>query len=64
MIDTGLASPEVHEKKEVKKDPKEEYFKNYEFISKQQARYLLEILKQPVYFNSLPVEGQNIVKGV
>jgi len=37
-------------------------FKDFDFISKQKARYLLEILKQPVFMNMLPREAQNIIK--
>jgi hypothetical protein len=41
---------------------KDEKFKSFDFISKQQARYLIEILKQPVYLSMLPAEAQTIVK--
>ena len=37
-------------------------FKDFDFISKQQARYLIEILKQPVFMNMLPPEAQSIIK--
>lgn len=37
-------------------------FKDFDFITKQQARLLLEILKQPTFFNMLPKEAKNIVK--
>jgi hypothetical protein len=37
-------------------------FKGFDFISKQQARYLIETLKQPVFYNMLPVEAKEIVK--
>jgi hypothetical protein len=37
-------------------------FKNFDFISKQQAILIIDILKQPVFFNMLPSEAQQIVK--
>lgn len=46
----------------LKKTSNSEKFRSYDFISKQQARYLIEILKQPVFFNMLPQEAKNIVK--
>lgn len=46
----------------LKKTSNTEKFRSYDFISKQQARYLIEILKQPVFFNMLPQEAKNIVK--
>lgn len=48
------------EKKEEKKE--DDKFKSFDFISKQQARFLIEILKQPVFMNMLPAEAQGIVK--
>jgi hypothetical protein len=36
-------------------------FKAFDFISKQQARYLIELLKQPVFFNMIPQEAKTIV---
>lgn len=42
--------------------PVEDKFQTYDFISKQQARYLIEILKQPVFYNMLPSEAKDIVK--
>jgi hypothetical protein len=45
-----------------KEDKVEDKFQTYDFITKQQARYLIEILKQPVFFNMLPSEAQQIVK--
>lgn len=51
------------EKEEKKKEEKlEDKFATYDFITKQQARYLIEILKQPFFFNMLPSEAQQIVK--
>lgn len=47
---------------EKNKNPIDEPFKNLEFLTKQQARLLLEILKQPVFFGMLPQEAQRIVK--
>lgn len=55
-IDT---TPSSSKKKEDKIDDK---FQTYDFLTKQQARYLIEILKQPVFFNMLPSEAQQIVK--
>lgn len=45
-----------------KEDPLEEKFQSYDFLTKQQARFLIEILKQPVFFNMLPPQAQQIVK--
>lgn len=45
-----------------KEDKVDDKFQTYDFITKQQARYLVEILKQPVFFNMLPSEAQQIVK--
>jgi hypothetical protein len=50
------------ENKKEKKDDKEEKFKNFDFINKSQARYLIEVLKQPVFLNMLPPDAQQIVK--
>jgi hypothetical protein len=59
-IDSLLATPTVTpEKKEEK--PVDDKFKDFEFISKQQARFLIEILKQPVFFNMLPQEAKTVV---
>jgi hypothetical protein len=44
--------------------PEDDKFKAFDFISKQQARYLIELLKQPVFFNMLPQEAQTLVKAV
>lgn len=46
-------------KKEVKKE--DDKFKDFDFLSKQQARLLIEVLKQPVFFNMLPPEAQQVV---
>lgn len=46
------------EKEKIKKEDK---FKDFDFISKQQARFLIEILKQPVFYNMLPSQGKQIV---
>jgi len=54
----------VEEEKSDKGDKNADKFKDFDFISKQQARYLLEILKQPVFMNLLPREAQNIIKAV
>ena len=43
-------------------NPQEDKFKSFDFLSKQQARYLIEILKQPVYFDHLPKDAQELVK--
>ena len=51
-----------NDSKKVKNEEKEEKFKNFDFISKSQARYLIEVLKQPVFLNMLPQEAQQIVK--
>lgn len=55
---------ETKEEKEKrrKREEMEKKFKGYDFISKQQARYLIEILRQPVFFNMLPTEAQSLVK--
>jgi stalled ribosome alternative rescue factor ArfA len=59
----GGSTPKSEEKPSKDKKPEvNEKFKAFDFISKQQARYLLEILKQPVFFNMLPSEAQTIVK--
>ena len=59
-LDTLLATPTTitPAKEEKKEDDK---FKNFDFVTKQQARYLIEILKQPVFFNLLPQEAKTIV---
>jgi len=63
-IPTADAPPPQQAKKEEAKPvpPVDDKFKNIEFITKQQARLLLEILKQPSFFNILPQEAQQIVK--
>jgi hypothetical protein len=43
------------------KTKKETYFKDFDFITKEQARYLMEVLKQPVFYNMLPMQGKEIV---
>lgn len=58
----GASAPKTEDKPKDKKAEAEEKFKNFDFISKQQARYLIEVLKQPVFFNMLPAEAQQIVK--
>jgi len=50
------------EKVEKEKKVVMDKFKDFDFISKQQARYLIEILKQPVFMNMLPPEAQSIIK--
>ena len=52
---------EKNEEKNEKIDVNDK-FKDFDFLSKQQARYLIEILKQPVFMNMLPSEAQNIIK--
>lgn len=49
-------------KQELSKPVIDEKFKNLDFLTKQQARLLLEILKQPVFYSMLPVDAQQIVK--
>ena len=49
-------------KKDESKEPVDDRFKNIDFLSKQQARLILEILKQPSFFNLLPQDAQQIVK--
>ncbi len=61
LPDTAAAS-QPQKKEEVKAAPVDDKFKNIEFLTKQQARLLLEILKQPSFFNMLPQEAQQIVK--
>jgi hypothetical protein len=56
------SSSSQEKKKEETKLPVNDKFKNIEFLTKQQARLLLEILKQPSFFNMLPQEAQQIVK--
>lgn len=41
--------------------PKEDKFKSFDFISKQQARYILEILKQPSIYTMLPLQAKQII---
>lgn len=62
MPDMSGAAAQPQKKEEVKANPVDDKFKNIEFITKQQARLLLEILKQPSFFNMLPQEAQQIVK--
>jgi hypothetical protein len=50
------------DEKEEKKEVVEDKFKDFDFLTKQQARYLIEILKQPVFMNMLPSQAQNIIK--
>ena len=57
-----VAPSQPQKKEEAKTAPVDDKFKNIEFITKQQARLLLEILKQPSFFNMLPQEAQQIVK--
>jgi hypothetical protein len=73
LKDLGLGSSivdngQIHKKsinhkpiREMENIPKDK-FNDFDFITKQQARLLLEILKQPTFFNMLPKEAQNIVK--
>lgn len=56
------SEPEGNTTAEKEKKEVEDRFKSFDFITKQQARYLLEILKQPVFFNMLPNEAKTIVK--
>jgi hypothetical protein len=62
MGNTGTIKKENDKNKDKKQSEQEEKFKNYDFINKSQARYLIEVLKQPVFFNMLPPEAQQIVK--
>jgi hypothetical protein len=62
MGNTGTIKKEDEKKKDKKPNEQEEKFKNFDFINKSQARYLIEVLKQPVFFNMLPPEAQQIVK--
>jgi len=61
-LPTGDSPSAPQKKEESKVAPVDDKFKNIEFITKQQARLLLEILKQPSFFNMLPQEAQQIVK--
>lgn len=60
-FESSLGSTEKSEEKIEKLDVNDK-FKDFDFLSKQQARYLIEILKQPVFLNMLPSEAQNMVK--
>lgn len=62
MGNTGTIKKEDEKKKDKKLSEEEEKFKNFDFINKSQARYLIEVLKQPVFFNMLPPEAKQIVK--
>lgn len=62
MGNTGAIKKEDEKKKDKKQSEEEEKFKNFDFINKSQARYLIEVMKQPVFFNMLPPEAQQIVK--
>ena len=62
LKDMSLLETGSTKKEEKKEDEKIDKFKSFDFISKQQARLLIEILKQPVFFNMLPSEAQGIVK--
>jgi len=57
----GANSSKSFDKKKEKKKEEEEKFKKFDFMSKQQARYLIEVLKQPAFFSMLPSEAQQIV---
>lgn len=58
---SGFDSKPSNDKKKEKKNEEEEKFKKFDFMTKQQARYLIEVLKQPVFYNMLPMEAQQIV---
>lgn len=58
----GRTADKGEEKVEKEKKVVLDKFKDFDFISKQQARYLIEILKQPVFMNMLPSEAQSIIK--
>jgi len=64
--DMGGAAPAPHPTpaahKSSEDDMPKDKFKDFDFISKQQARLLLEVLKQPTFFHMLPKEAQQIVK--
>ena len=60
-FDSPSASIDKSEEKIEKLDTNDK-FKDFDFLTKQQARYLIEILKQPVFMNMLPSEAQNMVK--
>ncbi len=62
LKDLSLLETGSTKKEEKKEEEKIDKFKSFDFISKQQARLLIEILKQPVFFNMLPSEAQGIVK--
>lgn len=68
LATTNSKSSSIDEEKKNKKEeksikkPEEDEFKNFDFLTKQQARLLLEILKQPVFFGMLPDEAQRTVK--
>lgn len=40
---------------------KEDMFKSFDFLSKKQASYLIETLKQPVFYNRLPDPARRII---
>jgi hypothetical protein len=61
-LDLLAGAKKEDDKKNDKKNEVEDKFKSFDFISKQQARFLIEILKQPVFFNMLSAEAQQIVK--
>ena len=61
-LELGSSSSDSPTTTKKHEDKVEDKFNSYDFISKQQARYLIEILKQPVFFNMLPQEAQQIVK--
>lgn len=61
ILGGGFDSSRTSEKKKEKKNEEEEKFKNIEFITKPQARFLIEVLKQPAFFSMLPSEAQQIV---
>jgi hypothetical protein len=47
---------------ENEKSKKDDHFTQFDFLTKQQAKALLEVLREPVFFNILPHEAQVIVK--
>jgi hypothetical protein len=58
-LDSLLATPIAPTPNTEKKE--DDKFKDFDFITKQQARFLIEILKQPVFFNILPQEAKTLV---
>lgn len=48
----------------LKSDQKEDKFKDFDFLTKNQARFLIECMKQPVFYNMLPKDAKKIVDSI